>query len=98
MLRRIKPIRIKTDYQQALSRVESLMEAEPNSEAFDGLEVLATLVGNYELKHYAIDAPDPIEAIKFRMEQEALRENDLVSMFSKKSNKFYTCQRIDNKL
>jgi len=61
----IKPIRTETDYQQALSRVESLMDSEPNSEAFDELEVLATLVENYEMKNYAIDAPDPIEAIKF---------------------------------
>jgi HTH-type transcriptional regulator/antitoxin HigA len=81
----IKPIRTETDYQQALSRVESLMDAEPNSEAFDELEVLVTLVENYEMKHYAIDAPDPIEAIKFRMEQEGLRQNDLVSMFGNKS-------------
>jgi len=43
------------------------------------------LVENYEMKHYAIDAPDPIEAIKFRMEQEGLRQNDLVSMFGNKS-------------
>jgi len=53
----IKPIRTVTDYQQALSRVESLMDAEPNSETFDELEVLATLVENYEMKHCAIDAP-----------------------------------------
>jgi len=66
MLRRIKPIRTETDYQQALSRVESLMDVEPNSEAFDELEVLAILVENYEMKNYAIDAPDPIETMKVR--------------------------------
>jgi len=62
----IKPIRTETDYQQALSRVESLIDAEPNSEAFNELEVLATLVENYEMKNYAIDAPDPIETMKVR--------------------------------
>jgi len=60
----IKPIRTETDYQQALSRVESLMDAEPNSEAFDELEVLATLVENYEMKHYAIDTADPIDFLQ----------------------------------
>jgi len=62
----IKPIRTETDYQQALSRVESLIDAEPNSEAFNELEVLATLVENYEMKNYAIDAPDSIETMKVR--------------------------------
>ena len=81
----IKPIRTERDYEEALFRVESLMDAEPNSEAFDELEVLATLVEKYEEKYYSIDAPDPIEAIKFRMEQEGLRQNDLVPMFGNKS-------------
>ncbi len=66
----IRPIRNEEDYCSALNRVEKLMDALPPSDEFDELEVLATLVENYEAKHYAIDAPDPIEAIKFRMEQE----------------------------
>ena len=81
----IKPIRNEQDYELALSRVELLMDAKPNSDEFDELEVLATLVDNYEVKHYAIDAPDPIEAIKFRMEQEGLIQNDLVPLFGNKS-------------
>jgi HTH-type transcriptional regulator/antitoxin HigA len=81
----IKPIRSETDYENALVRVESLMDAVPNTDEFDELEVLATLIENYELKHYAIDAPDPIEAIKFRMEQEGLIQNDLVALFGNKS-------------
>jgi HTH-type transcriptional regulator/antitoxin HigA len=78
----IKPIRSEINYENALVRVESLMDAVPNT---DELEVLATLIENYELKYYAIDAPDPVEAIKFRMEQEGLIQNDLVALFGNKS-------------
>jgi len=81
----IKPIRDEADYEKALIRVELLMDAVPNTDEFDELEVLSTLVESYELKHHAIDAPDPIEAIKFRMEQEGLIQNDLVALFGNKS-------------
>ena len=81
----IKPIRNEQDYELALKRVEMLMDAAPQSEAFDELEILATLVESYEAKHYAIDAPDPIEAIKFRMEQEGLKQKDLVPLFGNKA-------------
>jgi len=81
----IRPIRNEEDYMYALNRVEKLMDALPPSDEFDELEVLATLIETYESKHYAIDAPDPIEAIKFRMEQEGLIQNDLVALFGNKS-------------
>jgi HTH-type transcriptional regulator/antitoxin HigA len=81
----IKPIKNEQDYQKALSIIESLMSAEPNSEEMDTLEVLTTLVESYEEQHYKIDAPDPIEAIKFRMEQEGLKQKDLVSIVGSKS-------------
>ena len=80
----IKPIKNEKDYDFTLKRVESLMDAEFGSEAFDELEILTTLVENYESKHYPIDTPDPIEAIKFRMEQEGLRQKDLVEIFGNK--------------
>ncbi len=80
----IKPIRTEQDYKLALKRVESLMDAEFGTEDFDELEVLTTLIENYETKHYSIDLPDPIEAIKFRMEQEGLRQKDLVEIFGNK--------------
>ncbi len=80
----IKPIRSEKDYDLALQRVELLMDAEFGSDDFDELEILTTLVENYEAKHYAIDTPDPIEAIKFRMEQEGLRQKDLVEIFGNK--------------
>ena len=60
------------------------MDAEFGTEAFDELEVLTTLIESYEAKHFTIDAPDPIKAIKFRMEQEGLRQKDLVEIFGNK--------------
>jgi len=80
----VKPIRNEKDYELALKRVESLMDAEFGTEDFDELEVLTTLIESYEAKHYTIDTPDPIEAIKFRMEQEGLRQKDLVEIFGNK--------------
>jgi HTH-type transcriptional regulator/antitoxin HigA len=82
---KIKPIRTEEDYKLALKEIESLMEATPDSDDFDRLEVLSLLVENYESIHYKIDIPDPIEAIKFRMEQEGLIQNDLVEIFGNKS-------------
>jgi HTH-type transcriptional regulator/antitoxin HigA len=81
----IKPIRTEEDYNTALKQIESLMDAKPNTPQMDKLEVLTTLVEVYEEQHYAIDAPDPIEAIKFRMEQEGLKQKDLVSIVGSKS-------------
>ena len=80
----IKPIRSEKDYNLTLKRIELLMDSESGSEAFDELEILTTLVENYEAKYYPIDTPDPIEAIKFRMEQEGLRQKDLVEIFGNK--------------
>ena len=81
----IKPIKSEQDYQEALSIIDSLMSAKPNTEEMDKLEVLTTLVESYEEQYYKIDAPDPIEAIKFRMEQEGLKQKDLVTIVGSKS-------------
>jgi len=81
----IKPIKNEEDYTRALSYIETLMNAEPNTPQMDELEVLTTLVEAYEEQHYKIDAPDPIEAIKFRMEQEGLKQKDLISIVGSKS-------------
>jgi HTH-type transcriptional regulator / antitoxin HigA len=64
----ISIIRSNEDYQSALSRIESLMDAEEGTPELDELEMLATLVELYEDQHFPIDLPDPIEAIRFRME------------------------------
>ena len=65
----IKPVKTKTDYKAVLKEVESLMCAKPGSPAGDRLDVLVTLVQDYEAKHYPLDLPDAVEAIKFTMEQ-----------------------------
>jgi len=81
----IKPIKNEEDYSQTLSYIENLMNAKPNTPQMDELEVLTTLVEAYEEQHYRIEAPDPIEAIKFRMEQEGLKQKDLVAIVGSKS-------------
>ena len=63
----IKPIRTEEDYEAALKRIDTLMDSIPGTLEFDELDVLVTLVESYEEKHYFIDAPNPISAIKFRM-------------------------------
>lgn len=73
----IRPIKTKRDYQRALARVEELMDAKPGTREGDELDVLATLVEAYEDKHFPIDAPDPVEAILFRMDQMGLTRKDL---------------------
>jgi HTH-type transcriptional regulator/antitoxin HigA len=76
----IKPIRTKTDYRAALKEIETLMSARADSPEGERLDVLVTLVEAYEKKHYRFDLPDPVEAIKFRMEQSGLGPKDLVPM------------------
>ena len=73
----IKPIRTKTDYNKALKSLSKLIDAKPKSPQADELEVLTVLVEDYERKHFFIDPPDPVEAIKFRMEQMDLTRKDL---------------------
>ena len=77
----IKPIRTDKDYEEALQRVELLIDAKEGTTEFDELEILSTLIENYEAKHFSIDIPDPIEAIKFRMEQEGLKQKDIAELF-----------------
>jgi len=81
----IKPVRTEADYAEALARIERLMDARPGTPQMDELEVLATLVEAYEAQHHVIDTPDPVEAIKFRMEQEGLKQKDLVDIVGSKS-------------
>ena len=73
----IKPIKTTADYEAALREIERLFEAEPGTAQGDRLEVLTTLVEAYEDKHFAIPAPDPIEAILYYMETRGLTRRDL---------------------
>ena len=82
---KIKPIRTTDEYQAALNRIDSLFDAEPGTDAGDELEVLITLVDAYESKMVVIEAPDPIEAIRFRMEQQGLSDVDLTPMLGQRS-------------
>jgi HTH-type transcriptional regulator / antitoxin HigA len=77
MDRELKPIRTETDYEAALGQVERLWGALSGTPDGDRLDILATLIDAYETEHYPMDPPDPIEAIKFRMEQQGLTRKDL---------------------
>lgn len=72
-----KVIKNEAEYKMALAHLESLMEAEPNSSLEEEMELFAVLIENYEHEHFPIDLPDPIEAVKFRMEQQGLTRKDL---------------------
>jgi HTH-type transcriptional regulator/antitoxin HigA len=76
----IKPIKNKNDYSKALSRVEELWNAKPGSKEGDELDILATLIEQYENTHYKIEAPDPVEAVRFRMEQLVMKQKDLAKI------------------
>lgn len=81
----IRPIKSQADYHASLIEIESLMSAEADTPEGDRLDVLVTLVEAYERGHYPIDFPDPVEAIKFRMEQQGLTVDDLVPVIGRKS-------------
>jgi len=84
----IKPIKTDADYQAALAEIESLMMAEPDSPEGEKLDVLVTLIEAYEAKHFPMDLPDPVAAIKFEMERKGLTVKDLEPMIGK-SNRVY---------
>jgi HTH-type transcriptional regulator/antitoxin HigA len=74
----IKPIKTKRDYEATLGHIEQLMTAKRNTPEGDRLDILVTLVEAYEARHFPLDLPDPVEAIKFVMEQRNLAVKDLV--------------------
>jgi len=74
---RIHPIRTEADHDAAVARIAELIGARPDTAEGEELDILATLVDAYEAKHHAIDAPDPIAAIQFRMEQQGLTRKNL---------------------
>lgn len=81
----IKPIKTKKDYQAAMKRLEAIFDAQPGTPEGDELEVLGILIEKYEQEHYPIAYPDPIEAIKFRMEQMGYNQSDLAKVVGLKS-------------
>ena len=81
----IEPIKTEKDYYKALERLELIFDAAPNSKEGDEAEIISLLLENYENKHYPIESPDPIEAIKIRMEEMNLKQKDLVGVIGGKS-------------
>jgi len=81
----IKPIRTKADYNRALERLEVIFDARKETEEGDELEVLSILLDKYEQEHFPVGMPDPIEAIKFRMEQMGYTQSDLAQVVGLKS-------------
>ena len=82
---KIVPIRNNTDYQNALKRLEEIFDAKKGTEQGDELEILSILIDKYESEKFPIDLPDPIEAIKFRMEQMGMKPKDLAKVVGYKS-------------
>lgn len=81
----VKPIKSDKDYRNALERLEVIFDAPIDTKEGDEAEILSLLIENYENEHYPIEAPDPIEAIKIRMEELNMRQKDLVGIIGGKS-------------
>ncbi|MFN8277398.1 MAG: helix-turn-helix domain-containing protein [Chitinophagales bacterium] len=81
----MKPIKNKRDYAAALARMEEIFDAKKNTAVGDELEVLGILIDKYESDHFPIDLPDPVAAIKFRMEQKGYTQQDLAEIIGQKS-------------
>lgn len=81
----LKPIKTKADYKASLAEIDRLWGARSGTPEGDRLDILATLIDAYENEHYPMDPPDPIEAIKFRMEQQGLTRKDLVEILGSRT-------------
>ena len=89
----IQPIRTDQDYRSALRDIERLMSAEMNTPEGDHLDILVTLVEAYERKHFPMELPDPVEAIKFRMDQMSLHPKDLEPMIGRRNRVYEILNR-----
>ena len=89
----IKPIKSKTDYRRVLGEIQGLMLAKRNTPEGDRLDVLVTLVEAWEAKHYSLNLPDPIEAIKYHMEQSGLSPPDLIPFIGSRNRVYEVLAR-----
>jgi HTH-type transcriptional regulator/antitoxin HigA len=89
----IHPIKTEQDYQTAISRIEQLWTARKDTLEGDELDLLVTLVEAYEMRYYPILPPDPIDAIKFRMEQMGLTQSDMVKYLGSQSSEILNRKR-----
>ena len=80
----LRPIKNEGDYQVALERLNTIFDAPVKSKLGDEADLLSMMIDNYENEHYAIEAPDPIEAIKIRMEDQGLRQKDMIGVIGEK--------------
>ena len=86
----IKPIKTRTDYRATLAEIETLMGAKANSADGERLDILVTLVEAYERRHFPLELPDPVEAIKFQMDQKGLTPKDLEPMIGRLNRDYET--------
>ena len=89
----VTPIKTKRDYRRVLKEIEGLMKAKRGTPEGDRLDVLVTLVEAWEVKHYLIDLPDPVEAIKYHMEQQSLEPRDLVPYIGSRNRVYEVLNR-----
>jgi HTH-type transcriptional regulator/antitoxin HigA len=89
----ISPIKTESDYAVAMSRIEAVWGAAPGTPEGDELEVLVTLVEAYERRHYPIDLPDPVEAIKFRLEQDGKDYRALIGVIGQRTRVYEVMRR-----
>jgi HTH-type transcriptional regulator/antitoxin HigA len=89
----IRPIKTESDYAAAIHRIEAVWGATPGTPEGDELEVLATLAEAYERQHYSIDLPDPVEAIKFRLEQEGKDYRALIGVIGQRTRVYEVMRR-----
>lgn len=87
-MKNLKPLRTKTEHKAALKRIDELIALNPQkgTAAYDELDIIGTLVSAYEDIHYPIAAPNPVEAVKYMMEEEGLKPKDLIVYFGSKGN------------
>jgi HTH-type transcriptional regulator / antitoxin HigA len=89
----IRPIKTNRDYQRCLKEIEGLMAAKRNTPEGDRLDVLVTLVEAWEAKHYPLDLPDAVEAIKYHMEQQGLAPRDLIPFIGNRNRVYEVLSR-----
>jgi HTH-type transcriptional regulator/antitoxin HigA len=89
----IRPIRSESDYRAALAEIDGVMDARPDTPEGDRLDVLVTLVEAWERAHYPIDFPDPVDAIRFRMDQQGLTVDDLVPIIGRRNRVYEVLAR-----
>lgn len=89
----VTPIKTKRDYRRALKEIEGLMDAKRGTPEGDRLDVLVTLVEAWQTKHYPVDLPDPVEAIKYHVEQQGLEPRDLVPYIGSRNRVYEVLNR-----